>query len=101
MTSPIPDHLIGPDRTGDVLEALPVQIGKLNPDLAPDMIVGRRRNADTAGFCDALESCRYVNVVPKDVMRLNNHVADIDADTEAKAPVFSVSDCKFMNTALE
>ena len=29
-------------------------------------------------------------------MRLNNHVADIDADTEAKAPVFSVSDCKFM-----
>ena len=34
-------------------------------------------------------------------MRLNNHVADIDADTEAKAPVFSVSDCKFMNTGLK
>src|ERR1700730_18156347 len=34
-------------------------------------------------------------------MRLDNHVADIDADTETKTPVFSVSDCKLTNTGLE
>jgi hypothetical protein len=34
-------------------------------------------------------------------MRLSNDVTDIDADTEAKAPVVSVSDRKFTNTGLE
>jgi hypothetical protein len=37
----------------------------------------------------------------QNVMRLNSHIADIDADTETKAPVFSVADCKFMSTGLE
>ena len=79
---PIPDHGIGPYRTGDVLEALLAQIGELNPDLAPDMIVGRRRDADAARFCDALKPRRDIDAVSKDVVRLDNNVADVDADTE-------------------
>ena len=87
----IPDHGIGPDRAGDVFEVLLAQIGELNPDLASDLIVGRRRDADAAGFCDALKPCRNINAVSKDVMGLDDYVADIDAHTESNAPVFRVS----------
>ena len=97
----IPDHRIGPDRTGDVFEALLAQIGELNPDLASDLIVGRRRDADAAGFCDALKPRRNINAVSKDVMRLDDYVADIDAHTESNAPVFRITDCKFLDTGLE
>ncbi len=98
---PIPDHGIGPDRAGDILEVLLAQIGELNPDLASDVIVGRRRDADATGFCDALKPRRNVNAVAKDVMGLDNYVADIDADTESNAPVFRITDCKFINAGLE
>ena len=93
---PIPDHGIGPHRTGDILEVLLAQIGELNPDLASDLIVSRRRDADAAGFCDALKPRRDVNVVSEDVMRLDNHVADIDAHAESNAPVFRIADCNFL-----
>jgi hypothetical protein len=67
------------------------QIGELNANLAPDMVVSRRRDADAARFCDALKPRRNVYAVAKDVMRLDNDVADIDADTESKAFVFRVA----------
>ena len=98
---PIPDHGIGPDRAGDVLEVLLAQIGELSPDLASDMIVGRRRDADATGLCDAFKPRRNIDAVPKNVMRLDNYVADIDAHTESNTPVFRVTDCKFMNARLE
>src|SRR5712664_1831944 len=60
-----------------------------------------RRPQDTAGFCDALKSCRNIYAVTKNVMRLNNYVADIDTHTESNAPVFHVTDCKFLSTGLE
>src|SRR6266702_1485448 len=81
-------HSIDPDRTGDVFEVPLAQIAELNPDLALDLIVGRRRDADAARFCDALKPRRNIYAIPKNVMRLNNHVADIDAHTESNAPVF-------------
>jgi hypothetical protein len=34
-------------------------------------------------------------------MRLDNYVADVDADTEANAPVLSISDCKIINAGLK
>ena len=97
----IPDHGIGPYRAGDVFEVLLAQIGELNADLAPDMIVGRRRDADAAGLCDALKPRRNIYAVAKDVMRLDNYVADIDADTESNTPVFRIGDCKFFDAGLE
>ncbi|MFK4696992.1 hypothetical protein ABIF42_002586 [Bradyrhizobium diazoefficiens] len=94
-------HSIDPDRTGNVFEVLLAQIAELNPDLALDLIVGRRRDADAAGLCDALKPRRNIDAVPKNVMRFNNYVADIDAHTESNAPVFHITDCKFMNAGLE
>jgi hypothetical protein len=96
-----PDHGIGSNREGDVFEVLLAQIAKLNPHFAPDMIVSRRRDADAAGLCDALEPCRDVNAISKDVMRLDDYVADIDADAESNTPVLHVADCKFLDAGLE
>ncbi len=84
-----------PAPGGDVLEVLLAQIGELNPDLASDLIVGRRRDADAARFCDALKPRRNVDAVAKDVVGLDDYVADIDAHAESNAPVFHVTDCKF------
>lgn len=48
-----------------------------------------------------LEPCRDVDAVSKDVMRLDDHVADIDAHTESNAPVFDLADCKLPGAGLE
>jgi hypothetical protein len=96
----MPDHGIGPDREGDVFEVLLAHIGELKTDLASDMIVGGRRDAYAAGFCDALKSRRDVHPIPKNVMRLDNDVTDIDAHTESNA-LFHITDCKVVDAGLE
>jgi hypothetical protein len=44
---------------------------------------------------------RDVDAVSKDVMGLDDYVADIDAHTESNAPVFNLTDCKFLGAGLE
>jgi hypothetical protein len=53
------------------------------------------------GFCNAFGPRRYIYAVAKDVMRLNNYVADIDAHTESNPPVFVavvLAGCKAVRT---
>lgn len=61
----------------------------------PRTVVSRRRDTDATRFCDALKPRRDIYAVAKNVMRLNNHVADVDADTERKSSVFRIGCCKF------
>ena len=65
------------------------------------MIVSRRRDADTAWLSDTLETCRNIYDVAKNVMRLDNYVADIEADAESYTAVFRLSGCKFLDVGLE
>jgi hypothetical protein len=73
-----------PDRKRDVFQVLLAHIDELSRHLASDMIVGRRRDADAARFCDALKPCRNIYAVAKDVMRLDDYIADTDAHTESR-----------------
>jgi hypothetical protein len=98
---PIPEHRIGSNRKADVFQVLLAQIGEFNADLALDVIVRRRRDADTTWFCDALKARRNVNAIAKDVVGLDNHVADIDADTESNTPVFRLSGRKLIDAGLK
>ena len=66
----LPDHCIGPHRTGDVLEVLLAHIRELDPDFAENLIVSRRRDADAARFGDALKPRRNIDAVAKNVVRL-------------------------------
>jgi hypothetical protein len=63
--------------------------------------VSRRRDADTARFCDALKPRRNIYAVAKDVMRLDNYVADIDPHTESNAPIFHIVYRKVVDAGLE
>jgi hypothetical protein len=65
------------------------------------LIVDGGRNADTAGFCDALKPCRDIHAIPEDVMRLDDYVADIDAHSESNAPIFQITDRKTVDASLE
>src|SRR4029077_10624989 len=78
---------IGPHRVVDVLEVLLTQIGELNADLASDLIVGSRRDADAARLCDAFKPRSNVNSVAEDVVGFNDYVTDIDAHAEYNAPL--------------
>jgi tetratricopeptide (TPR) repeat protein len=51
------------------------------------LIVGSRRYADAARFCDVLKPRRNVNAVSKDVMGLDDYVANVDAYAEGNAPL--------------
>jgi hypothetical protein len=80
---------------------LEAQIGELDRDFASDVIVDRRRDANAARLCDALKPRRNIHAVAKNVMRLDDDVADVNAYTVRNAPVFQVAGCKFMNVVLE
>ena len=96
-----PDHGVGANWAVNVLEVLLAYIDELNRHLASDIIVGRRRDADAARFCDALKPRRNVHAIPKDVIRLDNYVADVDADSKGKAAVFCVIRRQIANGVLE
>jgi len=84
-TRPIRDHGINPHRANDILEALLAQIGKLDRDLAKNLIVRRRRDADTTRFGDAFKTGCYIDAVAKNVMGFDDYVADINAYTKGEA----------------
>src|SRR3984893_17799270 len=82
-------------------EAVLAQIGELSSDFASDLIVRGEGDAVAARFCDALKPRRDVNSVSKDVMGLDDYVADVDAHTGSNTPVFRIASCKFLDAGLE
>ena len=98
---PIRDHGIGPHGTSDILEALLAQIGELDRDLASDLIVGGRRDADATGFGDALKPRCDVDAVSKDVVTLDEYVAEVDADPKSNTPVFHLAIDSLVDTGLK
>ena len=54
-----------------------------------------------AFFCNALKPRRDVDTVSKNIMRLDNYVADIDAHAESNAAVFRIADCEVVDAGLE
>jgi hypothetical protein len=85
----------------DVLEPLLTQIGKLDANLASDVIVSERRDADASGFCDAFKPRRNIHAIAKDIMGLYNYVTDIDAHTEGDAPVLDIAVSQVVDARLE
>ena len=75
------------DRTGDVLDALLAEIleCELFQSLA-DLVAHGARDADAAGLGEHFEPRRDVDAVAKDVVVLDDHVAEIDADAELDPP---------------
>src|SRR5258706_7025096 len=66
----------------DVLQPLLAQIGELDLDFASNLIVRRRRDADTSRLSNALKPRGDVDTVPENVIAFNQDVPEIDADPE-------------------
>src|SRR5258705_12371943 len=71
----------------DVLQPLLAQIGELDLDLASNLIVRRRRDADTSRLSNALKPRGDVDTVPENVIALDQDVTEIDPDPEQHTPV--------------
>jgi hypothetical protein len=71
----------------DVLEVLLAKISELDPDLASNLIVGRRRDADAARFGDAFEPCRKVYTVAEEVPAAHHYISDMDTDAKLNAAI--------------
>ena len=71
------------DRAGDVLDALVAEILELDvfQSLA-DLVAHRARNTDATGLGEHFQAGRDVDAVAKDVVVLDDDVAEIDADAE-------------------
>src|SRR5690349_475244 len=78
---------IGTDRTGDVLEGLLAKISELDWDLAANLIVRGRRDADATRLSDPLKPSRNVDAIAKDVIALDQDVSEIDPDPKQHTAV--------------
>ena len=57
----------------------------MQPELAPEVVEGRAGDHDPAGLGELLEPGGDVHPVAVDVLALDDHVAEVDADPEADA----------------
>ncbi len=80
-------HGVDPHGPRDVLQRLLAAIRKFRLDAAADMLIGRSRNADAAGFGDPFEPRGDVDAVADQVVALDDHVAKVDADTVDETPL--------------
>jgi len=87
QAKPIPHHGIGTHRTGDILEVLLAQIGELDIDFTANLIIGRRRDADAAGFRNTLQPSRDVDAITENIIALNKDVAEVDPNPKQHPPV--------------
>src|SRR6266850_2601766 len=78
---------VGAHWAVDVLQPLLAQIGELDLDLASNLIVRRRRDANTSRFSNALKPRGDVDTVTKDVVALDQDVSKVDPDPEQHTPV--------------
>ena len=69
-----------PHRPRDVLQRLLAQIDKFRVDPAAHMIVGRARDQTPPGSQIASRLAAILTPLPKDVVALDQHVAEADAD---------------------
>ena len=65
---------------GNVLEDLRPKILAGNFDLAPDLPIGVVRNADTTRFGDPFKAGSDIDAITKDVVFVDDDIADMDAD---------------------
>ena len=80
-------HPVDPQRLGHVLERLFAQVVEGDFEPPPGLAIGVVGEADAAGLRQALQACRNVDAVAVDVVALDDHVAQVDADAESQLPV--------------
>ena len=71
---------VGPHGPGDVLERLLAEVDELSLDPATHMIVGGAGDAYAARLADGFEPRCDIDAVAQNILAVDQHVAEIDAD---------------------
>ena len=97
---------IDPHWASDVLDAPLAQVLESEGQLVTDLVAHHSRDADLAGLCQSFQASCDVDAVAKDIVILNDDVAEIDPDPKPDAAVlgcagFAVDHCplQFHGTA--
>ena len=70
------------DWPRDVLQHLVADVLEAHRQLVADVIPYRPRNNDSAGLGQSFEAGRNIDAIAKDVIGLDNDIAEVDADAE-------------------
>jgi hypothetical protein len=76
---------VNPHRTGDVLDLLLAHVLEGEVEPVSYLITDDPADADPARLGQGLQSRRDIHPIAEDVVLLDNHVAEIDADAEPDA----------------
>src|SRR5216684_3536969 len=74
-----PEH---PHRVGDVFNRLLAEILVVQCELVLDLVMDGARDADAAGLRETLEARGDVDAVAVDLLAIDHHVPEVDADTK-------------------
>jgi len=78
---------IDPHRPRDILDALLAYILKRIGQPVAHLVANHPRDADPARLCKRLQTRRDVHPIAKDVVALDDYIAEIDSDAEPDAAV--------------
>jgi len=71
------------DRAGDVLDGLLTDILECNAiEAMPELVAHGTRNANAAGLGQRFQPCSDIDAIAKNIVLVDDHVAQIDADAE-------------------
>ena len=68
--------------TSDILDVLLTQIVERLGQLIPDLLTYCSRDADPTGLWQPFQSRRNIHAIAEDVVLLNDHIAEVDADAK-------------------
>ena len=79
---PFGAHRIGAHRPCDVLDAVLADVVEGVRKLVPDLVSDHSGDANSTGLGECLQPCRDIHTVAEDVVLLNDHVAEVDANAK-------------------
>jgi hypothetical protein len=74
-------NAIGSHGPSDVLQISFAEIGERGLHAAINLLMDYVRNTDAAGLRNALKARRDIDAIAKDIVAIDDDVADVDADT--------------------
>ena len=79
---PVQPHAVGAHRPLDVLDPLLARELQCQAELALELVVGGTGDEHATGLAQLLQPCRDIDTVAEQIIPLDHHVAEIDADAE-------------------
>ena len=88
------------NRFGDIFHRLRAEVVDADIEAVTDIVAHARRDTDTARIGQRFKARGDVNAIAKDIVSVDDDVADVDAETETNLTVFREPGVPLGHTAL-